>query len=410
MKAVDSSLEDVSVEMLAYPRKLFYFRHLLSNAAEHQLSFHVIKKTSPGFLEALVLARDYECTDPRDHIFALWNVAQDRSGLQYTPTYSKPYTDVYTDFCRAWIRQHGALDMLGAVEMTTSNMHFYEHAPSWCPNWNVSATASCLVRKDYIPTRLMMALGDQDGNMYSADGNMNSSLFDGSLISFEGNALHCCGIIIDEVTYLFDEPPPRPESNTEGIPRCGPDFNWQFICFTKTIRKNHEELKVTAYEDPMRAAWAMLHGDSIAAWPPLAESGYEADVSDPYEQYKCLPHLSRHVPRYGTSYDQGEAWSAVQNAMRGRRPIITRNGYMGLAPAYISELEKEDKNLLQLAVIAGCSVPLLLHERKDETYQLVGTCFVQGWMDGEWMETMMGADSPKEFWEGIRDGAQLVIT
>ena len=64
----------------------------------------------------------------------------------------------------------------------------------------------------------------------------------------------------------------------------------------------------------------------------------------------------------------------------------------------------------QLAVVAGCLVPLLLRGRRDEMYKLIGTCFLQGWMDGEWIKTMIGADDPAEFWNGMREGAQLVIT
>jgi len=82
---------------------------------------------------------------------------------------------------------------------------------------------------------------------------------------------------------------------------------------------------------------------------------------------------------------------------------------MGLAPAYIGERSNDEKRTLVLAVAAGCSVPLLVWERADGTYQLIGTCFVQGWMDGEWIETMMGAESPREFWEAVKDDAKLRI-
>jgi hypothetical protein len=31
-------------------------------------------------------------------------------------------------------------------------------------------------------------------------------------------------------------------------------------------------------------------------------------------------------------------------------------------------------------------------------------------MDGEWIVAMMGADSPSEFWEEVKDAATIVIT
>jgi hypothetical protein len=52
----------------------------------------------------------------------------------------------------------------------------------------------------------------------------------------------------------------------------------------------------------------------------------------------------------------------------------------------------------------------MLREWEDGTYQLVGACFVQGWMDGEWLGTIMGAESVMEFWRAIGDGAKIVIS
>lgn len=107
--------------------------------------------------------------------------------------------------------------------------------------------------------------------------------------------------------------------------------------------------------------------------------------------------------------------SVVNTVLQGRCPFVTDDGNMGLRPAYIAK--DKDKNLQtwettswRIALVAGCSVPLLLRERGDEAYELAETCFVQGWMNGEWIETMMGAADSVEFWAGMRDGAQLIIT
>lgn len=408
MCAGDDFLKEVDVDMLSYPRKLFYFRYILSRGGDDALPFHTFQKNSPGFLETLVLTRDFECTDPRDHIFALWNLARDKDGLDFKPEYSKPCEEVYAQFSRAWVAQHRTLDMLGAVEGSPQTRDFYKGAPSWCPNWNVPASSSCIIRKDYIPTRFMSALADQDGKLYSADGDIDCSSLSSPFFFFDDSALNCTGLIIDRITSFFEEPPNIPDGTT--FPRCDPPSNWQFRCFTSTIESHHQKLGVTAYDDPLRAAWAMFHGDSVAAWPPAAESGYAPGICQPDERYVCLPHLSRHVLRFTDSYDRTEAWGVVKSVLRGRRPFVTENGYMGLAPTFIAEFSNEEKMACQLAVVAGCSVPLVLRERENGTYQLVGTCFVQGWMDGEWIETMMGADSAKEFWEAIGQGAKIVIS
>jgi hypothetical protein len=180
----DKSLTTLDVSALAYARKIFYFRYLISGGlgGGSMLGlFYQICTSSPGFLDALMLARDLECTDPRDRIYGLWNLAQDKSGLDLTPGYSKSYEQVYLDFVKAWSLQHKSLDILGAVEATYRSLPFYQTAPSWCPNWNVPSTASSLLRKDYLPARFMSAMQDQSGKLYAADGTANHATLDSPL-------------------------------------------------------------------------------------------------------------------------------------------------------------------------------------------------------------------------------------
>jgi hypothetical protein len=405
MLAADPLLGNVNIDMLAYPRKVYYFRYLLSKGSGggSLLFYRIIKGTSPGFLEALILAREFECTDPRDHIFALWNLAQDKTGLQFVPTYNMAYEEVYAEFTRAWIMQHGALDILGAVEADSSQpCDFYRQAPSWCPNWNAPATASCLVRKDHLPTRFMHYMKDLGGKLYSADGSIPPDLFDSPIVSFEGKALHCTGVIIDQMELIFDDAPDIPAGTA-------PKSHWRAHYWAHAIEQYYQRQGLTTYDDPLRAIWAMFHGDNVAAWPPVAESGYAPGICEPNERYVCLPKLSRHVEVYANSYSRTEAWNAVDSVLRGRRPLLTKNGYIGLAPAYLAKKEQEEIASLSLAVVAGCSVPLILQERVNGTYELLGTCFVQSWMEGEWMETVMGIEDPSELWIAMQEGAKLVI-
>ena len=406
----DSSLLELDVRALAYARKIFYFRYLVSGGlgGGSMLGlFYQIKTSSPGFLDALILARDFECTDPRDRIYGLWNLAQDRSGLDLTPGYSNSYEQVYVDFVKAWALQHKSLDVLGAVEATSESLLFYQTAPSWCANWDVPATSSSLTRKDYLPACFMSAMQDQSGKVYSADGNVNHATFDIALFSFQEDTLHCTGLIIDHFNGMLGDAPDIPAGSA-------PKSTWRFHYWTNRLEQMYRRRVSDIYEDPDRAICAMMHGDSVRAWPPVAESGYDPGQCLKNERYVCLPAESRHVLPYVKSYDRTEAMSVVDTVLRGRRPFVTDSGYMGLGPAYITE-DTVDNNKVwktagwQLAIVAGCSVPLLLRERGDETYELIGTCFVQGWMDGEWIETMMGADDPTDFWNSMREGAQLAI-
>jgi hypothetical protein len=59
----------------------------------------------------------------------------------------------------------------------------------------------------------------------------------------------------------------------------------------------------------------------------------------------------------------------------GRRLIITRNGYLGLGPAYTRSGDIT-------AILPGCSVPMILRRSGDE-FTVVGDSYVHGIMNGE---------------------------
>ncbi len=117
--------------------------------------------------------------------------------------------------------------------------------------------------------------------------------------------------------------------------------------------------------------------------------------------------------------------------LKGRTLIITENGYMGLAPWHVKEGFK-------LAILLGCSVPVLLEdisredaEERREMFFTVdyqkgvvrecneslrgtkeglyfrGDCYVQGWMEGAVLKEF--GDTTEEAWKSIRKREKLRI-
>lgn len=401
MKEADPALKEIEIDTLSYARKLFYFRHLVNGGIGLGFVYVKTSEDAPGFLEAVIMARDFESTDPRDKIFALWNLAQDKTGLDFKPHYTKPYERIYADFARAWIDQNHSLDILGAVEASENSSSFYRKTPSWAPDWSVPTQTSCLVRKDYIPMKFIPIVNDQQGRLYAADGGITHDIFEDPILHFQDNVLHCTGLIIDQVGTILQQPP---QISTETVHLQSTDPDWEFHCWTIELTEHFRNSDSNIYEDPLRAAWAMCHGDNTAAWPPNPD--FKSPLDDPYT---CQTDLSKHVSAWVHGYRESEARNIVRQVLRGRQPFISDAGYMGLMPAYIAEKWSEIGQKCHIAVLAGCSVPLILQEKDDETYTVLGACFVQGWMEGEWMETMMGAESPTEFWRGMRGVATLRI-
>lgn len=165
----------------------------------------------------------------------------------------------------------------------------------------------------------------------------------------------------------------------------------------------------------------MIHGDVITAWPKREDNMENASEDYPDEKHVCIPYkprfgrektpnVSRHVPYYGGNYSRGEAFDAVRTIMRGRTAFITEKHYLGLMPVSAAPAESESRPLV-LAILATCSVPVLLeeHPEVEGAYRFVGTCFVQGWMKGEVLREEMGSNEPAEFWQALEGTEKLNI-
>lgn len=325
--------------------------------------------------------------------------------------YSVPYEEVFTDFARAWSLHSGTLDILGGSEFVSpsNGKGFYMKAPSWCPDWSTPSQSSCLVRREGLRKHMMEFHDQIDGQIYSADGNMCQKSESSQFFEFDGHTLCCLGIVLDSIvaTRQTDLKDKSVESRVDGLVPATEEY--------------YTNSGLSTYVDVTQAVTAMLHGDVMASWPKRNENMEHEDEDYPDEEYVCVPHLprlsenqppnaSRHVPSYAGGYKRQEAWEAICTIMRGRMPFISEKGYVGLMPDYINR-ETYCGHPLMLAILATCSVPVLLQEHPDVegAYRLLGTCFVQGWMEGEVLKEDMGCDEPAEFWKALEGTEKLRI-
>ncbi|KAF2740131.1 hypothetical protein EJ04DRAFT_559156 [Polyplosphaeria fusca] len=69
------------------------------------------------------------------------------------------------------------------------------------------------------------------------------------------------------------------------------------------------------------------------------------------------------------------------NMLQQRQLVITKRGFMGLAP------QQATKVGMPIFILLGCSMPVLLQQHNNH-YHFTGSIHVQGWMDGEMLEGM----------------------
>ncbi|KXJ96461.1 hypothetical protein Micbo1qcDRAFT_199273 [Microdochium bolleyi] len=266
---------------------------------------------------------------------------------------------------------------------------FYGSAPSWCPDWTVSASASCLICREHIPTLPVAVIDSLDGPLYSVDGGL--------------------GAVKEPLTPAKASP----------------------LCFSIN-GNNLNPGESGPYSEAFQAAKAMFRGDVPAAWPRDPERPAQLPQPPDNDPYFCDVGRSRFVTQ-------------------GRRPCISAGGYTALMPEWVlatddaREPEQHEKGAepsgrtvgigqdrtregLVLAILAGCSVPIILEEVQEQVaqqqdggtggqhvrsradgveagdaeryYKFRGTAFVQGWMEGEVLVGKGGCATAREFWDG----------
>lgn len=88
-----------------------------------------------SFLERLADVRSCECDDPRDKVFALFGLFKGMSSSGLVADYSKQVETVYTEVAEYLITSRKSMDVLQAVEPSTTQSDL----PSWAPDWRLSS-------------------------------------------------------------------------------------------------------------------------------------------------------------------------------------------------------------------------------------------------------------------------------
>ncbi|KAM3079861.1 hypothetical protein ACMFMF_003282 [Clarireedia jacksonii] len=451
MMASDPQLKSVSENDVSFVRRLFYFRHLIGQGANSisimpaNPEWFLMDEKTPGILDVLVLARDFESTSPYDKIFAVWNLARDTNGMNFKMDYTRSLSQTYTDFAVAEANHNGSLDVICAAEPTRNEKLA---TPSWVPDWSTPSTASSTIRRVHLPNIFMSAVKNIGGPIYQAMGKgVKTSRF-----SFSGEVLKCTGLIIDKIKVVGpygDTPTERHNlygawmgiavaesalyewgdefgsafwsmmagdvEGTWGIDRFDPAEKGKKLASRQIENETKDENGNGEKEEENKAA-----GRNSASEVSTKEEG-EDETTD--SQSKNVPDTSANDTGTNGS-SEIEAFRVIcfkpdelkhsQNkndivdvfgiATKGRRLIVTEKGHIGLAPHWAKEGQS-------VAILSNCSTPVLLDEKEDGRYGFVGSCFVQGWMEGEYVEREreeVGC-AVEEFWDMVEVGGQIEI-
>ncbi|KXT05545.1 hypothetical protein AC578_3687 [Pseudocercospora eumusae] len=329
--------------------------------------------TPERLLPILDIGRKCLVSDDKDRVYGVLGMLPGSIRRQIKPNYAKSIEDIYLEFAVAVI--DARKDLLLLEECIWSQDR---NMPSWVPDWRLSDSNRLFSGR---PT-YSCARGIAGSPNFSADHKL----------------LRCTGILVDIIDGLG-------ATYFEGV----------------SFKKDHDGISQprndkNPYGDESgqrRAVWQMLIGNRTptgkTAGTELAsllecplEDLDEARTSVPWRGRAALNSLleaNRHLQvgsrTLGSFFatansidsDPPEARLALERMFRmwrTRRPIVTAKGCLGVGPS-AARLGDE------IWIVAGCDLPLVLRNTPGTGREIVGCCYLQGFMEGEILNTELAA-------------------
>ena len=313
--------------------------------------------------ELLLSARESHCTDPKDQIYALLGLAADAGDCSVKLDYSQDVTKIYQEITTSFISQYKSLDTLSMVQDYAWNVT--TGLPSWVPDWTANPRSIPFLRPDSV-------------SKFTASNTSEPS----SHLSEDQRTLSIFGKLVDTVKSVGTA-----NVHPQIVTTSGRQFpKWQEVAQqADIIQMRHWEVmarKVKSYptgESPQEAYWRTIIADA------------NMDVESVPGGYSRLFHAWRRY--WGTlidddfvdmTVDDGKGdrvYSTTYNLARNlacnyRRFIITKKGYIGLAPFSCRPGD-------HICVLLGGKTPYVVRKSRKQYFRFIGESYVHGIMHGE---------------------------
>lgn len=326
-----------------------------------------------------------QCTDQRDRVYALYGMSGEDVVKQLPVDYEEPIDALSLRVSCYFVNNGNVAWMLTHARGLTSDG----------PSWTLDLVA--LGHKEACDPLACLMHSDGQNDTYSAGG------VDGPICQLDaaGSRLSMLGTI---VTGLSDIPEGLLISySRDQAFGMGEDLGSYPVHALTNIRTLHKALTwLDQNEDPMDESNDAFWRTLIADYNPFEDNNNNRDPETgrtrpgfgTYFQellafVRCVvladPPLDVHnlspsdvamlqMPPNATQY-----WGAITSPYMDRRIARTNDGSLTLVP-------KTSQTSDVVAVFQGVAVPFILRKGENDTYQVVGTCYVHGLMDGKIFE------------------------
>ena len=300
-----------------------------------------------NLVDALFMSYRFNCTDPKDKIFAMLGLAQ---ALVLQPDYNLSVEDVYLQ------TTHFLLDALGNLDILCCVSHPKRIAtlPSWVPDWQ----AQVVVKRKLGKSRVREADAPRHQVRYSDD----------------YRALTVDGWCVGSIATVADVFPPN---------KSGFDIGWNEF--------------VEGLTHPDGRSYTEIYWRTLLAGENLVGTTSDEELRSAYEAWRNLinrrPGRGAYKPLTNAAYEneKGTDFSrAMTENCVGRRLFITAEHYLGLGPgeARVGDL---------VCYLGDTTTPFVLRS-KEGYFELVGESYVHGFVEnGHALEQLTRKEDQCEF-------------
>ncbi|QDS72150.1 hypothetical protein FKW77_004359 [Venturia effusa] len=332
-----------------------------------RLRKNIVEDKPVHIYEALYHSCHSLASEPRDKVFALLGLAYNAAAIMPIPNYAQSVPDLCLEMTLSAMAMTRSLDviLLGRVAGV-------ESGPSWQANWLSLRLDSCSAK------RIFMYLWDKLRprfsrwfNPLSPNGNRWSASLD-HLPNFQlrsHNILRAKGCLIDEITSLssrwVEEPADDPVQDGVSIDDASP-----------TVRVDSKELE--RLEGLLGRADSSLPKIDRETRTWFRRNGIFLSEAGYLEGWEDFLGFCRYFFE-SVEHFNSDSWRNCALRDLDMRFMLAQGKYKGWVD---SDARVGDK----VALLLGCTVPVILRPRVGGGYRLVGDSVIKGLMYGEGLE------------------------